>query len=104
FLEDEVLTHIQLGKTRPDGETLHRFIQRVFFQTLNGQVDFNPEFTFCRTCEKIGRGMKDACSFCGSADVENIARLTKYFSRTSSWNRGKLAELGRRKVNGRFED
>jgi len=34
-----------------------------------------------------------------SAEVEGIARLTKYFSKISSWNKGKLAELKYRKVN-----
>ena len=104
YLEGEVLTHIQLGETAPETEKLLRLIRRVFSETHNRQLDFNPEFTFCRACEKTARGMKEKCVFCGSEEVENIARLTKYFSKTSSWNKGKLAELKCRKSNNHFDD
>jgi len=103
-LEGEVLTHIQLGAAKPATEILVRFIRRVFFETTNRQIDFNPEFTFCRTCEKTVQGLHQSCVFCGSADVEGIARMTRYFSKISGWNRGKLAELKCRKINDNFDD
>jgi len=103
YLEGEVFTHIQLGRLKPGGKILSEFIRRVFYDSLNRQIDFNPEFTFCSSCERTGRGLYEKCVFCNSPDVEGIARLTKYFSKTSGWNKGKLAELKNKKTNGDFE-
>lgn len=103
YLEGEVFTHLQLGGANPGKEKLSEFIRRVFDDSGNRQIDFNPEFTFCLSCGKTARGLHEKCTFCGSADVEGIARLTKYFSKTSSWNKGKLAELKDRKINDNFD-
>jgi anaerobic ribonucleoside-triphosphate reductase len=37
--------------------------------------------------------LKECCSSCGSSSVDGITRITGYFTRTSSWNAGKRAEL-----------
>lgn len=103
YLEGDVFTHIQLGGLRPGKENLAAFIRNVFDDSVNRQIDFNPEFTFCLSCEKTDRGLHEKCIYCGSADVEGIARLTKYFSKISGWNKGKLVELKNRKTNGDFE-
>jgi ribonucleoside-triphosphate reductase len=103
YLEGEVFTHLQLGGANPGKEKLSSFIRQVFDDSANRQIDFNPEFTFCSSCEKTARGLHEKCTYCGSADVEGIARLTKYFSKTSSWNKGKLAELKYRKINDNFD-
>ncbi|MFA5321204.1 MAG: anaerobic ribonucleoside-triphosphate reductase [Smithella sp.] len=102
-LAGEVFTHLQLGGASPGKERLSKFISRVFYDSVNRQIDFNPEFTFCLSCEKTARGLHEKCIYCDSADVEGIARLTKYFSKTSSWNKGKLAELKNRKINDNFD-
>jgi len=102
YLQGDVFTHLQLGAANPGKETLSRFIHDVFYESVNRQIDFNPEFTFCSSCQKTSRGLHETCTYCGSADVEGIARLTKYFSKTSSWNKGKLAELKNRKINDDF--
>jgi anaerobic ribonucleoside-triphosphate reductase len=102
YLEGDVFTHIQLGGSNPGKEKLSRFIHEVYYNSVNRQVDFNPEFTFCLSCEKTARGLNEECIYCGSADVEGIARLTKYFSKISSWNKGKLSELKYRKINDNF--
>jgi ribonucleoside-triphosphate reductase len=103
YLEGEVFTHLQLGGANPGKEKLSEFIRRVFDDSGNRQIDFNPEFTFCLSCGKTARGLHEKCTYCGSADVEGIARLTKYFSKVSSWNKGKLAELKNRKINDNFD-
>ncbi|MBW2599825.1 MAG: hypothetical protein JRC60_07075, partial [Deltaproteobacteria bacterium] len=41
------------------------------------------------------------CPHCGSDNVEGITRAAGYFSRVSSWNRGKLAELRDRRNRDR---
>jgi len=103
YLEGDVFTHIQLGNSNPGGKKLSSFIRDVFYDSVNRQIDFSPEFTFCTSCEKTARGLNEKCVYCGSSDVESIARLTKYFSKTSSWNKGKLAELKYRKINDAFD-
>jgi ribonucleoside-triphosphate reductase len=102
FLEGEAYTHIQLGGLSPGREKLSELISHVFYDSVNRQIVFNPEFTFCLSCEKTSRGLYEQCPYCGSVDVEGIARLTKYFSKTSDWNKGKIAELKNRKINGDF--
>jgi ribonucleoside-triphosphate reductase len=69
---------------------------------VNRQIDFAPEFTSCFACGKTARGLNETCTYCGAAEVEGIARLTKYYSKISGWNKGKLAELKNRKVNEDF--
>ena len=103
YLEGEVFTHIQLGDKNPGKEIIGKFLRDVFYDSINRQIDFNPEFTFCTSCGKTARGLHQKCVYCGSTEVEGIARLTKYFSKISSWNKGKLAELKYRKINDNFD-
>jgi ribonucleoside-triphosphate reductase len=97
FIRGGGVTQVWLGDVRPSSEELVRFITKAFRNTKNDQVLFCPEFTTCRECGQTFRCLKDECQFCGSKDVEGIARITQYFSRISGWNRGKLAELRDRK-------
>jgi anaerobic ribonucleoside-triphosphate reductase len=48
-------------------------------------------------CGATFRNLREKCEFCGSEELEEIARITQYFSRVSGWNKGKLAELKDRK-------
>jgi ribonucleoside-triphosphate reductase len=102
YLEGEVITHLQLGGANPGKEVLSKFIHDVFYNSANHQIDFTPEFTSCLACGKTAPGLNENCVYCGSTDVEGLARLTKYFSKISSWNKGKLAELRNRKVNEKY--
>jgi anaerobic ribonucleoside-triphosphate reductase len=102
YMEGDVITHLQLGSFNPDKEELCRFVIDVFNKSANRQIDFMPEFTSCATCGKTAPGLNESCIYCGSAEVEGIAHLTRYFSKISSWNKGKLAELKNRKVNENF--
>ena len=42
------------------------------------------------------------CRYCGSEDVDGITRITGYFTKISSWNKGKLGELRDRYRNQGF--
>jgi ribonucleoside-triphosphate reductase len=70
--------------------------------TQNAQIAFSPEFTSCNTCNKIVRGLKDTCQFCGSENIEGITRITGYFSKISGWNKGKKGELKDRFKNKEY--
>jgi ribonucleoside-triphosphate reductase (formate) len=39
------------------------------------------------------------CPHCGSKNVDQITRVTGFFSKVSMWNKGKIAELRDREKN-----
>ncbi len=93
LIEAGSLTHVWLGESRPSAESLANFVVKTFRMTQNDQVAFSPELTACVTCGRTSRGLHDLCSYCDSPDVEQITRITGYFTKVSSWNKGKRGEL-----------
>jgi len=87
------ITHVWLGEHRPDPRALASFVRKIFLHTESAQVAFSPEFTVCNDCGKVVRGLKERCPACDGVNVDGITRITGYFTRTSSWNAGKRAEL-----------
>lgn len=99
LIEAGSLTHIWLGETRPSPESMGAFVKKIFRQTQNDQVAFSPELTSCVKCGKTSRGLNDLCPYCKSDMVEQITRITGYFTKVSSWNKGKVGELKERRKN-----
>jgi len=93
------LTHVWLGESKPSPESIAAFVVKTFQNTSNAQICFSPEFTSCLSCGKTARGLREACSYCGSPDVEGITRVTGFFSKTKGWNKGKMGELKDRTRN-----
>ncbi len=93
LIEAGALTHIWLGEARPFKESLANFVIKTFQKTLNDQIAFSPEFTACNNCCQTSRGLKEVCPYCGSTKVDGITRITGYFTKISSWNKGKKGEL-----------
>jgi ribonucleoside-triphosphate reductase len=93
MIEAGALTHVWLADARPPKEAIANFVLKTFHHTRNAQIAFSPEFTTCKTCGRTSRGLNDVCPYCGKSDVDFITRVTGYFSRVSSWNVGKRAEL-----------
>lgn len=93
LIEAGSITHIWLGEAQPDKEALAGFVINVFKYTQNDQIAFSPEFTACLACGKTSRGLSETCPYCESKDVDGITRITGYFTKISSWNKGKLGEL-----------
>lgn len=102
LIEGGSVTHVWLGAARPSKESLADFVVKVFNETGNRRMTFSPEFTTCHSCGATSRGLIDRCPLCESGDVEGISKITGYFSKISSWNKGKRAELRDRKRNGGF--
>ncbi|HSR10050.1 MAG TPA: anaerobic ribonucleoside-triphosphate reductase, partial [Thermodesulfobacteriota bacterium] len=103
LIEAGSLTHVWLGESRPSKESLANFVIKVFRKTQNDQIAFSPEFTTCTECGKTSRGLSDRCVYCGSSETEGITRITGYFTKISSWNKGKLGELrDRNRTGGHF--
>jgi ribonucleoside-triphosphate reductase len=93
LIDAGALTHVWLGESRPNPESIANFVVKTFRGTQNGQIAFSPEFTSCNDCGKITRGLRDACPHCHSGNIEGITRITGYFSRVTGWNKGKTGEL-----------
>lgn len=93
LIEAGSLTHIWLGETRPSSESLANFVKKIFRMTQNDQVAFSPELTTCVHCGRTTRGLQEECPYCHSDMVEQITRITGYFTKVSSWNKGKRGEL-----------
>lgn len=93
LIEAGSITHLWLGEAQPDKEALATFVINVFKYTQNDQIAFSPEFTACIACGKTSRGLSESCPYCQSKNVDGITRITGYFTKISSWNKGKLGEL-----------
>ncbi|MFA7383461.1 MAG: anaerobic ribonucleoside-triphosphate reductase [Desulfurivibrionaceae bacterium] len=93
LIEAGSITHLWLGEAQPDKEALASFVINVFKYTQNDQIAFSPEFTACLACGKTSRGLSETCPYCQSKEVDGITRITGYFTKISSWNKGKLGEL-----------
>ena len=102
LIEAGSISHVWLGESQPSKEALADFVIKTFKFTTNDQIAFSPEFTTCNKCHRTGRGLQDTCSYCGSNDVDGITRITGYFTKVSSWNKGKLGELKDRHRNTQF--
>jgi anaerobic ribonucleoside-triphosphate reductase len=93
LIEAGSISHVWLGEAHPSKEALADFVVKTFKYTTNDQIAFSPEFTTCNSCHRTSRGLSDNCLYCGSNDVDGITRITGYFTKVSSWNKGKLGEL-----------
>ncbi|MHB8204560.1 MAG: anaerobic ribonucleoside-triphosphate reductase [Desulfomonilaceae bacterium] len=93
LIEAGSLTHIWLGESRPNPDSLANFVIKIFRNTQNDQVAFSPELTTCVSCGRTTRGLHETCQYCQSDKVEQITRITGYFTKISSWNKGKRGEL-----------
>lgn len=102
LIEAGSISHIWIGEARPSKEAIADFVIKTFRYTTNDQIAFSPEFTTCNSCFKTSRGLRSKCEFCGSEDVDGITRITGYFTKISSWNKGKLGELSDRYRNEEF--
>ena len=102
LIEAGSLTHVWLGEARPSKESLANFVIKVFRHSQNDQIAFSPEFTACTECGRTSRGLSENCVYCGSTQVEGITRITGYFTKITSWNKGKLGELRDRYRNQGF--
>ncbi len=89
LIESGAITHAFIGEERPDAATIYRLVRDTFYKTQTAQLTISPEFTFCRTCEEMHRGLHECCPNCGSTDVWGESRVVGYFSKIENWNKSK---------------
>ncbi|MBC7230085.1 MAG: hypothetical protein H5T74_06810 [Actinobacteria bacterium] len=93
LIEAGAICHIWLGEHEPDPASIKNFVIKTFRNTHSSQIAFSPEFTVCNDCRRTHRGLHQACPHCGSEDVYGITRIVGYFSKITTWNKGKVGEL-----------
>jgi ribonucleoside-triphosphate reductase len=91
------IIHVWLGENQPPAASIRKFVEKTFFETNAAQIAFSPEFTVCNACSRTSRGLSEECPQCGSTDTYGITRIVGYYSKVSTWNRGKLGELKERR-------
>lgn len=97
LIEAGAITHVWLGEHEPPPASIKKFVEKVYLETNCEQIAFSPEFTVCDSCNRTSRGLKEKCPLCGSGEVYGITRIVGYYSKVSTWNKGKLGELDERK-------
>lgn len=102
LIEAGSISHVWIGESMPSKEAIADFVTKTFRYTLSDQIAFSPEFTICNACDQTSRGLSDTCPHCNSNEVDGITRITGYFTKISSWNKGKLGELKDRYRNNEF--
>ena len=93
FIDIHALIQAALDTEGPDADEIYACIRHAFGRTEASQLAFTPTFTFCLDCRSTRRGLTDRCPKCDSTHTTGLSRIADYFSRTSDWNRSKLAEL-----------
>ncbi|MEA2062102.1 MAG: anaerobic ribonucleoside-triphosphate reductase [Gemmatimonadota bacterium] len=89
LIESGAITHAFIGEERPDARTIYRLVRETFYKTQSAQLTISPEFTFCRDCKEISRGLTENCQACGSDNVFGETRVVGYFSKIENWNKSK---------------
>ncbi|MBN2288426.1 MAG: anaerobic ribonucleoside-triphosphate reductase, partial [Candidatus Glassbacteria bacterium] len=89
MIESGAITHAFIGEEHPDAETIYRMVRNTFYKTQSAQLTISPEFTFCRNCQEISRGLKERCPACDSDNVFGETRVVGYFSKIENWNKSK---------------
>lgn len=93
LIDAGAICHIWLGESLPDPASIKSFVIKTFRNTQSSQIAFSPEFTVCNDCKRTHRGLHEECPRCGSDNIYGITRIVGYFSKVTTWNKGKLGEL-----------
>ncbi len=82
-----------IGESAPPVEDFDRLISEAFFRSSCSGLIFCPEFTSCSSCGATSRGRQKQCATCSSERIDGVAFAGGRYGYTSSWDRGRLAEI-----------
>ncbi len=93
------ITHVWLGESHPNFESLWQFTRRLATGTLASYFAYTTDLTVCTQCSKLEQGLLEKCPSCGATgdSLEWWSRITGYYQRVKGWNVGKRAELSDRR-------
>jgi anaerobic ribonucleoside-triphosphate reductase len=97
LMDGGAMSHIWLGEGTPDPDAILKLTERIATKTLMGYFAYTKDLTLCSECLFTAGGMLKTCPKCGSSNVDWYSRITGYYQRVSSWNKGKQQELKDRK-------
>lgn len=89
------IMHVWLGEANPDPIALWKLTKRIATQSLASYFAYTKDLTICSACSKVSYGLLSSCPFCGAGEekIEWWSRITGYYQRVKSWNKGKKMEL-----------
>ncbi|MBP2030192.1 ribonucleoside-triphosphate reductase [Methanohalophilus levihalophilus] len=90
------IMHIWLGEGAPDAKGLKEFAMNLSRNTQTGYFAFTKDMTVCLNDFHMMSGLKGCCDNCGSANIEQLSRVTGYIQSVSGWNAAKQQELADR--------
>ncbi|HII30207.1 TPA: anaerobic ribonucleoside-triphosphate reductase, partial [Candidatus Woesearchaeota archaeon] len=73
--------------------SLLKLTERIAKKTLMSYFAYTRDLTICNDCLYTTGGMLKSCPKCKSENVDWLSRITGYYQRVSSWNKGKVQEL-----------
>jgi anaerobic ribonucleoside-triphosphate reductase len=93
LLDAGAMTHVWLGEGHPSPEAITKLTERIARNTLTSYFAYTRDLTVCNKCLYTVAGVLKKCQKCGSTNVDWISRITGYYQRVSSWNKGKQQEF-----------
>ena len=100
LIEAGSLSHVWIGESRPSKGAIADFVIKTFRHTTNDQIAFSPEFTTCNACNRTSTGPVRRRAPTAARPMWTASRGSPgYFTKVSSWNKGKLGELKERYRN-----
>jgi len=95
IIEAGAIVHGFVGEEEPSSEAISALVEKTYKNTQCAQFTVSPEFTLCKSCSSLHRGLLESCPKCGNEDRESLiheARIVGYFSELNDWNPSKLGE------------
>lgn len=93
LLDAGAMSHVWLGEGNPDPESITKLTERIARNTLTSYFAYTRDLTICNNCLFTVAGVLHQCPKCGSENIDWLSRITGYYQRVSSWNKGKRQEF-----------
>ena len=92
-IESGAITHAFVGEEKPDAESIYALVKKTWENTQTAQLTISPEFTICKNCSTVQRGLLEKCKNCGNEDRSKIGWITRvvgyYSDPFKDWNPSK---------------
>ena len=93
MIESGAIIHAFVGESAPSPDSILNLVRKTYENTQAAQLTISPEFTVCRVCGRMTRGIVEVCSNCGRRDVPGVERVPDYESVYAAPSRQELADL-----------